>query len=136
MHLTLRNDPDEIGRLPGLLESFSEGHDLPPAVIARLNLILEELATNVMHYGFRGGEEDRIEIDLQRQPSSILFRFRDNGAPYNPLEAPAAAVDAPLEDRVPGGLGLHLVREIADAITYRFADGWNELDLRLDYLAE
>ena len=134
MRFTLRNDPDEIGRIPGLLNDFATQNEIPASTTARLNLILEELVTNVISYGFDGGECERIEIDLKKESDSVHFRFLDNGKPYNPLETGSPDITLGLDDRTPGGLGIHLIREMSDQITYKFSDGWNQLQIQLSHL--
>jgi anti-sigma regulatory factor (Ser/Thr protein kinase) len=134
MHFSLQNDLSELDRLPDHLERFSQETALSSLVISRLNLLLEELATNAMKYGFQGSETDRMDIEISQRNDAVYFRFRDNGRPYNPLEVPAPDLDLSLEESVPGGLGLHLVQTLADDIGYRFDDGWNEVNIRLDLL--
>ena len=53
--------------------------------------------------------------------------FRDSGVPFNPLEQADPDVNAPLEQRKIGGLGLFLVRKTMDKLNYVYENGQNVL---------
>ena len=82
-----------------------------------LDLIAEELFTNMVKYG-RGGSPE-IAIALAWDAPTMTLRIKDFGAErFDPTEGPAVDVNRPIEQRRAGGLGLHLVRRIADRLDY------------------
>jgi serine/threonine-protein kinase RsbW len=130
--LTLRiaNDPAELVRLAEQVGDFLAGHDAAPGTAYKVSLALEELVTNTVKYGYDDRNRHEIEVSLAWEPPHLVLRLEDDGHPFDPLAAPAPDMGAPLETRTVGGLGLHLVRQMADAFTYRRAGDRNRLELR------
>jgi serine/threonine-protein kinase RsbW len=100
----------------------------PPDTL-RLSLIVEELFTNTVRHG--GGAATSIGLALLVDAGSVLLNYDDDTPAFNPLRAPAPDLDLPLELRNPGGLGIHLVRELSADVRYRYERGRNRLRLRL-----
>ena len=87
----------------------------------KVNMVLEELATNVMSHGSPDASRTpEMVITISNRPQEVAVRFSDNGNPFNPLEdAPQPpALDPELEDIVIGGIGLHLVKRTMDTLCY------------------
>jgi anti-sigma regulatory factor (Ser/Thr protein kinase) len=61
----------------------------------------------------------------------LIADVSDGGAPFDPLAQPAPDIHAPIEERKVGGLGIHLLRTLMDAVEYRRADGRNHLSFRI-----
>ena len=57
----------------------------------------------------------------------MSVEISDDGTPHNPLHAPEPDTDLPLEDRVAGGLGIHLVRTLTSEVSYELVGGRNML---------
>lgn len=133
--LVLKNDSGELVRLTAALDSFSDRAGLPDEARFNLQLCVEELVLNVVNHGFDGaaGEHD-ILVDLQFQEDSrtLTVQITDDGRAFDPVsDAPVPKLDASLEDRPLGGLGLHLVRTLMDDISYRREEGRNHLALTM-----
>ena len=127
--LKLQLDPEResIHRLADAIEKFGLEQDWPPKLLFQTQLALEELVTNVIDYGFREGGSI-LEIQIASSPESLEIHLTDDAWPFNPLsDAPEANVDASLEDRAIGGLGVYLVRNMMDALHYAREDGKNHL---------
>jgi len=95
---------------------------VPGATAIRLELIVEELALNIMNYGYEslpGKITLSCEVDstdpLQKK---FLIEIRDKGRPFNPLIKPDADTSLDVESREPGGLGIFLTKQIADELKY------------------
>jgi sigma-B regulation protein RsbU (phosphoserine phosphatase) len=83
--------------------------------------IVEELFTNFVKYN-EGGRHD-ISLSLGHTPEQLTVRITDfDVEPFDPTHAPAVDVDKPLGERQPGGLGLHLVRQMADTLQYEYTE--------------
>jgi anti-sigma regulatory factor (Ser/Thr protein kinase) len=119
-----RRFPRDVGALPaivGFVADFSASHGLGDDPRYDVELILEELFTNLVKYA--GGATSDIAIALARDGETLTIRMRDPdpGAFDITAERPPRAGDAigPL----PGGRGLQMVRAIADGLTYEHHDG-------------
>lgn len=97
-----------------------------------LQLAAEEILTNLLKYAGDGGNGLRIRMECGSGGDGEMYlKFEDNGLAFNPVEASAEVkADAPLADREIGGLGLHLVRQMATGMEYEREAGWNRLLLR------
>lgn len=135
IQITLRNDHGELTRLAEELERFLEGHGIGPDVTFKVNLALDELVTNVINYGYDDGGEHAIGLALTVDGQILRLVLEDDGKPFNPLDAPPPDLDAQVEDRRVGGLGIHFVRQVMDSVTYRRDAGRNMLTMerRLDH---
>ena len=103
-----------------------------PKIAMQLNLVLEELFTNIVFYGFAGEEpaEHRIGIVFDRTDRVLTVVVSDDARPFNLLEqAKDPGVDAPLDDRHIGGLGIHFVKTVMDHVDYARLDGKNVVTL-------
>jgi anti-sigma regulatory factor (Ser/Thr protein kinase) len=126
--LELRASAAALPRLVAFAETFAASCGLPPAEKARLMLILEELFTNTVRYGYPPGvRRGRIAVALAAGPGRIEIDFSDDGEPFDPLAQPEAGLDRPPAERPPGGLGLHILRALADEAHYRRVEGRNHL---------
>ncbi len=119
----------ELDRLAAETAKFCRDHSLGEEMQFDLNLVLEELFINSVKHGGCAGMEDAVQVRLQLLSSGVQIEFADRGASYNPLSAPVPDVEASLEDRGVGGLGVHLVRQIGRDLEYRRVDGWNRLTM-------
>ena len=84
-----------------------------------VNLAAEELFTNMIRHNV--GHGDRILLELEVTDPRIFFRFTDHDVePFDPKSVPEVNLEAPVEQRNPGGLGLYLVKSVVDRITYEY----------------
>jgi phosphoserine phosphatase RsbU/P len=127
--LTLTNDLSELPRLAQWLEDFGGEQGIDAKTLMRLNLALDELVTNIIHYAYPDGEAHSFNLVLQRLDDRLEAELIDDGIPFNPLEMPEPDIEAELEARQIGGLGIHFVRQTMDEVDYRFEQGHNHLRL-------
>jgi anti-sigma regulatory factor (Ser/Thr protein kinase) len=100
---------------------FLESSGLPAPAAFELDLVIEELFTNMVKYAPHGAPE--IELELKRLGPDVVVVLRDfDVEPFDPTRAPQADVGRPLDERPTGGLGLHLVRRIARDLRYDYRD--------------
>lgn len=123
---------DEIPRLAELVEGFADSNDLPPQLAFKLNLSLEELVTNIVSYAYDDDEAHVIGIELKLADNMVTVEVEDDGKPFDPFkDAPTPDLDADLESRTVGGLGIHLVKTYMDEVGYQRAGDRNRVTLRL-----
>src|SRR6266498_2918337 len=77
------------------------------------NLAIEELATNCIKYGYDDADEHVIEVTLSLSDGALVLTVTDDGHRFNPLEVAAPDITLPLDERPIGGLGIHLLRQMA-----------------------
>ena len=128
--LTLRNHASEVSRLVDRLEAFGADAGLPPDVTFRMTLSLDEIVSNVIRHGFDDDAEHEILVTIDIADGVVTATVTDDGVAFDPRDAPAPDLDAPIEERSPGGLGMHLVRATMDDVAYRREDGRNVLTVR------
>jgi anti-sigma regulatory factor (Ser/Thr protein kinase) len=130
MSVTLFNDRAEVERLSRLVEAFGEAEGLPPDAIFSVNLALDEVVTNIIRYAYDDGERHSIVVRLAFEDGVLSAQVEDDGRAFNPLEMPPPDINASIEDRPIGGLGIHLVRSVMNSVEYRRDDGRNILVMK------
>jgi anti-sigma regulatory factor (Ser/Thr protein kinase) len=128
--ITIRNDTSEIRRLAKWAGLFCEKHQLGLAE-NRLTLVLEELLTNVISYGYDDDDSHEINVGLNIEDGILTSTFEDGGRPFDPNEAQKPVMDGPLEDRSVGGLGIHLILTIMDTVEYKRINGRNRITMTM-----
>lgn len=114
----------EISSLEGLfalLSRFLKEHDLADAIEFSLNLAVEEIFTNMVKHNVSPRNE--VLVGIERADDHVVVELTDfDVEPFDPESVPDVDVDAPLEERRPGGLGLHLVKSMVDKLSYEYRD--------------
>ena len=131
LSLSVANELAAIPRVAAELEAFGLGHGIPHRDLNRFNLALEEVLTNVIAYGFPDGGRHDIEVEIAWREDGLQATVSDDGVPFDPLSQVPPDLGAPIEQRKAGGLGIHLLRALTDAIDYRRDGGRNVLRFRL-----
>lgn len=125
--------PAVLSRLPAaqaFARNEAKRHRAADGILDRLALVCEELFTNVARHAYPNGTGD-VELACQTGRdgagnSYFCIHVRDWGPPFNPLLAPAPDLSADLDERPEGGLGVLLVKRMADDCRYTRRDGANE----------
>jgi len=95
-----------------------------------ITLVIEELLVNTITHGYpQGGDGGEIELRLSSTAKTIKIVIKDNGIPFNMLDAEKPDINLPLKERKIGGMGIHLVKSLTDKITYERKNGKNILTL-------
>jgi sigma-B regulation protein RsbU (phosphoserine phosphatase) len=125
--LKLLNQVSELDKIALRIEELSEEWNVPVKIAMEINLVLEELFTNVVFYAFEDSEEHVISIEFELIGGHELrIQLEDEGKPFNLLEKQVDDVfNKPLEERKIGGLGIHFVREMMSSVDYRREDEKN-----------
>ena len=115
-----------LGFITTELESANCSIDLT----TNIAIATEEIFVNICHYAYTpnvGNVTIRVIIGEE-----IIIEFEDSGKPYNPLEkeAPDIETEIDVEDMEIGGMGILMVKNIMDAVYYRYEDNKNILTLR------
>ena len=129
-HLILHNDIQQIPQLAEFVETIADAMNLEQSLAMGINLALEEAVTNVIMYAYPKGSDGLVDIEAILRKNSLDFIITDSGVPFDPTSA-APQVDTTLgvTDRPIGGLGIFLVRNIMDTVSYERIDGKNVLSM-------
>jgi serine/threonine-protein kinase RsbW len=87
--------------------------------VFKIELALEELLTNVIHYAYLDEEEGFVQVGCSLENSRFHLSIHDWGQPFNPLERECPDLTRGINERRIGGLGIHLVRQMADELHYQ-----------------
>lgn len=128
--ITVKNRLSELERLGRGIETFAQRAGLSPPAMFELSLAVDEVVTNIISYAYDDGEAHEIVVRLAEESGDVIIEIEDDGRPFNPLGVPAPRVDLPLEERPIGGLGMHLVRRVTDAVQYQRRQERNLLVMR------
>ena len=130
LSLSMRTSRDELRRVHAEIGEFAREEGWSARLDFQINLVVEEVAMNVLNHGHDDGGEHEIGIDLASNEKEIVIEIVDDGRPYDPLtQAPQADTASPLQDRPVGGLGVYLVCALMDEASYRRDGDFNRLSL-------
>lgn len=97
--------------------------NISESILGEIRLALEEIVVNTIMYGYEEGESDTIKIQAERDEHSLTITIRDRGRAFDPT----LALEPDLDSSAIGGLGIYLVRNIMDGVTYRRIEDMNQL---------
>ena len=124
------SDRAELTKLEGFTADFASAAGLSDQDLFALQIIVEELVTNVIRYGEVPAGEHAVTVDLTALDGLLTIVIRDRGKAYNPLRREDPDVTLPADQRPIGGLGVHFCKKLTDAQDYEHRDGCNVLTLR------
>lgn len=128
-HLILHNNIQQIPQLADFIETIANEMRLDQSLAMSLNLALEEAVTNVILYAYPAGSDGLVDIEAIMGKDILEFIISDSGVAFDPTAAPEADISLGVEDRPIGGLGIFLVRNIMDTVSYQRTDGKNILSM-------
>jgi serine/threonine-protein kinase RsbW len=134
LSLSVANRMDEVPRLVELLDSFGAGAGLSDDLVFRLTVTLDEVVTNIVRHAFNGQGGHDILLGITVDEALVTATVEDHGPPFDLRTVPPADVNAPIELRPIGGLGVHLVRLLTHSLDYR-RDGHRNI-LTLTFVPE
>lgn len=131
LHLTLAYDLRDLATAQRAAVAWLEALGAGRNLCFDVQLVIEEIVTNLLKYARLEDPARRITVQVALHDGHVVVRFEDDGPSFDPRNAPVPDLAAPLEERIPGGLGLHLVRTVAERIEYRSEGRVNRLEVRL-----
>ncbi len=129
IRLTLDNSLTELVRLNDMLEQFNKDWLLSDKLLLQLNLVLEELFTNAVSYGYEDDSKQQIDFHFLLSADEIQITMCDNGRPFDPTFPEDPDLDGPLSEKEIGGLGIFLARQYTDTLNYRREENKNIVTL-------
>jgi len=119
-------DAAHLPQLTAFVQEFWSSAALPPADSLVFELALEEVFMNVVMHGAKG-RLCRVEVCLALAADSVTLTVEDDGQGFDPLSLPPPDITTSLAERQVGGLGVFLVRQTMDEVSYARVAGRNQL---------
>lgn len=128
---TFSRSCDELQNIVAFTHHFFTREKIDASLRHIVDLCVEELFVNMVNYNTETDAD--ILIEMHPHATGIEVSLTDFDVDrFDPREIPPVDVDAPLDKRVPGGLGLYLVLKMADAIHYEYRDRTSKITFIAD----
>ena len=112
---------DEIREIVAFSARVFEDEGIDPSLRYVVDLAVEELFVNMVTYNTESTRE--ILLELRAIENGVEVSLTDYDVErFDPTKMPDVDVEAPLEERTVGGLGLYLVLKMVDSIHYEYKD--------------
>lgn len=98
-------------------EDTGQKLDLDSETTAQMRLVVDEAATNVLEHGYQG-RPGWLELTVRQERSDLIVELSDEAPSFNPLQVSPPDLSVPALLRSPGGMGLHLMRQALDELSY------------------
>ena len=132
--------PDVVRPAINFITAQAEKAGLPERTVFRLQLAAEEAITNICHYAYLEESAinrvnyayrnpDDVVVNLKDKADAFEVELIDQGGVFNPLMVASPAFGDSLENFDAKGLGIHLLRKMADEVGYRRTGNRNVLSL-------
>jgi serine/threonine-protein kinase RsbW len=136
--LTIRADMRDARRASGWLESAALAQNVPPEQAVRLDHCLDEALANVIRHGGPTALSAPVHLQLtvRRDVGACTaeLSISDGGTAFDPsAQKTFTQSPASLADTTPGGLGLLMIRNFSDGLSYRHSEGRNELTITVGW---
>jgi len=115
----------EVEKVNAVFARFAETYALPDGVRRSVNVALDELLANELSHGMTGREAGLVSVEVELDKNRVTVTITDDGEPFDPFAQAAPDTTLSVDDRPIGGLGIHLVRELMDEVSYQRRDGQN-----------
>ena len=123
--ITVVPSMETVPQVADFMEAEMEKLEVSPKISMKLMIAIDEIYSNIVRYS--GATEATVSIE--KANNTLKLYFKDNGKPYNPLDAKDPDITASAEDRNIGGLGVFMVKKMLDNVEYKYVDNFNILTL-------
>lgn len=127
-------------KLPAVMENFDPAMDFirdesakagfDNSLVNKIALASEEAVVNVIHYAYpEGGGDFEIVAKEPEGKKGLHITLTDSGQAFDPLKKEDPDINAPVEERPIGGLGIFMIQKIMDEVRYERKDDQNILTM-------
>ena len=128
--LKLKNQVGELERVNRFIEEIGNELGLSMELRMDLNLVIEEMVSNVIFYAYHKDVEGEIELEDEYDGNELCFVLSDSGKEFDPTQKEDANPDINPTEREIGGMGIYIVKNIMDEVSYQRLEGKNLLTMR------
>jgi serine/threonine-protein kinase RsbW len=128
--LTIKNQEQELARVSEFMESVCEELELDMHQSMKLQLVIEEMMTNVIFYAYPEGTSADITLTAESDGKELTFVLSDSGKPFDPTAKEDADTEINPMDREQGGMGILIVKNIMNEVSYQRLEGENRLTMK------
>lgn len=128
-HFTIVNSVDELPILTEVAETLVTDWQLPMSLEMTINLVLEEVVSNIIFYAYSDTQIHQICLDVELKEHSLGITIIDDGIPFDPTQKTLPDTLLATEEREIGGLGILLVHKLMDSVVYKREKNKNILTL-------
>ena len=127
--ICIKNKISELEKVAQFVEEIGEELGLNMELQMNLNLVMEEMVTNVIFYAYPQDEEADIELLAKSDGKELTFVLSDQGKEFDPTAKEDTDLDVNPADRELGGMGIFIVKNIMNKVTYQRLEGKNLLTM-------
>ena len=128
--LKLKNQIGELARVNQFVEEIGDELGLDMELQMNLNLVMEEMVSNVIFYAYPEGTTADIELTAESDGHELSFVLSDQGKAFDPTLKDDADPNVNPAEREIGGMGIFIVKNIMNEVTYQRLDGRNLLTMK------
>ena len=127
--ICIKNKVSELEKVAQFVEEIGEELGLSMELQMNLNLVMEEMVTNVIFYAYPQDEEADIELLAKSDGKELTFVLSDQGKEFDPTAKEDTDLDVNPAERELGGMGIFIVKNIMNKVTYQRLEGKNLLTM-------
>jgi serine/threonine-protein kinase RsbW len=117
-HLRIDADLDRLADIRQFIRERAASGHAPLECRDDLVQAVDEASTNVIVHGYRG-RDGWLEIGIELDDEQFIVTVEDAAPPFDPTALPEPDLSISPMARKPGGMGVHLMRESTDTLSYR-----------------
>ena len=128
--ICIKNKVSELEKVAQFIEEIGEELGLSMELQMNLNLVMEEMVTNVIFYAYPQDEEADIELLAKSDGKELTFVLSDQGKEFDPTAKEDNDLSVNPAERELGGMGIFIVKNIMNQVTYQRLEGKNLLTMK------
>ena len=129
--LTIAATVENIDVVTDFVNEQLEIMDCPMKVQMQIDIAIDELFGNIANYAYKPEiGQATVRVEMAEDTLAVIITFIDNGIPYDPLKKADPDITLSAEEREIGGLGIYMVKQNMDDISYEYKDGQNILSIK------
>ena len=128
--LKLKNHVGELERVNRFIEEIGNELGLSMELRMNMNLVMEEMVSNVIFYAYPKDVEGEIELEAEYDGNELCFVLSDSGKEFDPTQKEDANPDINPTEREIGGMGIYIVKNIMNEVSYQRLEGKNLLTMK------